>query len=167
MNYLGFNNEQVTKVVKELNLLLADYHIYYQNLRNFHWNVTGVNFFDLHKEFENLYNDARLKIDEIAERILTLRHRPLSNLSDYLTQANIAEVEVLNDDRRMVMNILENHKILIEDMRRVLKSADDAGDEGTIDMMGSFLESLEKKSWMLDAWATRKVAALASSDGAV
>ncbi len=165
MNYLGFNKEQLTKVVKELNLLLADYHIYYQNLRNFHWNVNGENFFDLHEKFEALYNDARLKIDEIAERILTLRHRPLSNMSDYLSQGTVEEVEIIQDDRRMVMNILENHKILIDDMRRVIEMADKAGDEGTIDMIGGFLENLEKKSWMLDVWATRKVGALASNDG--
>lgn len=162
MNYLGFDKDQLTKTVKELNILLADYHVYYQNLRNFHWNISGENFFDLHKKFEKLYNDARLKIDEIAERILTLRHRPLGNMSNYLAQSSVEEVKHLAEDREMVMTVLENHKILIEDMRQVLASADKIGDEGTIDMISSFLENLEKKSWMLDAWATRKIGALAS-----
>lgn len=159
MNYLGLEREKLTNTVRSLNTLLADYHVYYQNLRNYHWNVKGENFFDLHEKFETLYDDARLKIDEIAERILTLRYRPISNMSEYLAQANIEEVKPLYDDREMVDNILQNHKILVEDMREVLDQADVAKDEGTIDMIGSFLENLEKMSWMLDAWATEKVGA--------
>ncbi|MFK8007558.1 MAG: Dps family protein [Saprospiraceae bacterium] len=157
MNYLGFEKEKVTPVVSELNTLLSNYHIYYQNLRNFHWNIQGENFFDLHSQFENLYNDARLKIDEIAERILTLRHRPLSQLADYLTIAKISEATLIQEDRKMVITILENHRILISNLREVIKIASEAEDEGTIDMAGGFLETLEKKSWMLDAWATRKL----------
>ncbi len=155
MNYLGFEKTTVRKTVKNLNHLLANYHIYYQNLRNFHWNVQGENFFDLHDKFENLYNDARLKIDEIAERILTLRHKPMSTLSDYLTYARIKEVKETLPDREMVLTLLENHKVLIEDFRKVLASAAESGDEGTVDMIGSFLENIEKSSWMLDAWASK------------
>ncbi len=157
MNYLGFKKEKVTPVVSELNTLLSNYHVYYQNLRNFHWNIQGQNFFDLHNQFEALYNDARLKIDEIAERILTLRHRPLSRLTDYLTISKIPEATLVEDDRKMVLTILQNHQILISNLRKVIKLASEAEDEGTIDMVGSFLENLEKKSWMLDAWATKKL----------
>ena len=77
MNYLNMNEEKVLPVVIELNTLLAEYHVYYQKLRNFHWNILGRNFFDLHEKFEELYEDARTKIDEIAERILTLRYQRL------------------------------------------------------------------------------------------
>lgn len=157
MNYLGFEKEKVTPVVSELNTLISNYHVYYQNLRNFHWNIQGQNFFDLHNQFEELYNDARLKIDEIAERILTLRHRPLSRLTDYLTISKIKEATLVDDDRKMVLTILQNHQMLISNLRKVIKLASTAEDEGTIDMASSFLEYLEKKSWMLDAWATRKL----------
>jgi len=157
MNYLGINKQKVTPVVSELNNLLCNYHVYYQNLRNFHWNIQGENFFDLHNKFEELYNDARLKIDEIAERILTLRHRPLSRLTDYLAIAKIPEATLIAEDRKMVLIILENHQMLIENLRIVIKTAGKVEDEGTIDMAGSFLENLEKISWMLDAWATRKL----------
>jgi len=157
MNYLGINKQKVTPVVSELNNLLCNYHVYYQNLRNFHWNIQGENFFDLHNKFEELYNDARLKIDEIAERILTLRHRPLSRLTDYLAIAKIPEATLIAEDRKMVLIILENHQMLIENLRNVIKTAGKVEDEGTIDMAGSFLENLEKISWMLDAWATRKL----------
>jgi len=155
MNYLGFEKTKVRKTVKYLNHLLANYHLYYQNLRNFHWNIQGENFFDLHEKFEELYNDARLKIDQIAERILTLRHRPMSTLSDYVEHAKIKEVKETLKDREMVLVLLENHKILIENFRKILKAASKAGDEGTVDMIGSFLENMEKSSWMLDAWASK------------
>ena len=157
MNYLGYDEEKVQGVVTNLNDLLSNYHIYYQNLRNFHWNVTGQHFFDLHVKFEELYNDARLKIDEIAERVLTLRHQPTALFSDYLAQSDISEAPVTNDAYSMVKTILENHRILIQKMRIVIESAGEAKDEGTIDIMGSFLENLEKSSWMLDAWSQRSV----------
>lgn len=155
MNYLGIEPQTVKKTANKLNYLLASYHIYYQNLRNFR-NIGGENFFDLHNKFEELYNDAKVKIDEIAERILTLRHKPLSRLSDYMDISQIEEASVLEDDHQMVWSILENHKVLIEQMRDILAEANQTPDEGTIDMIGGFLKELEKKSWMLDAWVTRK-----------
>ncbi|MFT6739656.1 MAG: starvation-inducible DNA-binding protein [Paraglaciecola sp.] len=156
MNYLGFDKAKTKETIAVLNDLLCNYHVYYQNLRNFHWNIQGQNFFELHAQFENLYNDARLKIDEIAERILTLRHRPLSKMSDYLKKSDIKEPKAITEDRKMVASILDNHATLITKMRTVLEKAGDAGDEGTIDMVGGFLESLEKRSWMLDAWLGKK-----------
>ena len=84
MNYLNIDNQKVLPVVSELNVLLADYHVHYQKLRNFHWNILGKNFFDLHNRFEEMYNDTRVKIDEVAERIVTLKYHPISKLSDYI-----------------------------------------------------------------------------------
>ncbi len=154
MNYLGYDEKKLSKVAASLNDLLSNYHVYYQNLRNFHWHVTGENFFDLHNKFEELYNDAKIKIDDIAERILTLRHSPKGLMSEYLKQSDVNE-ENERDSHKMVDRLLENHRILIKKMREVLKAADKANDEGTIDMIGGFLENLEKASWMLDAWNSR------------
>ncbi|HMQ60865.1 MAG TPA: Dps family protein [Flavilitoribacter sp.] len=156
MNYLGFDKYQTDKTAKALNKLLASYQVYYQNLRNFHWNVGGENFFDLHAKFEERYKDARVKIDEIAERILTLRHRPMSNMSDYLSATEVEEAGEVHDDREMVGAILKNHGVLIALMRKVLETAGNSNDEGTIDMISGFLSGLEKESWMLDAWYARK-----------
>ncbi len=153
MNYLNKKQEEIEPVVNELNILLADYHIYYQNLRTFHWNILGKNFFDLHIKFEELYNDARLKIDEIAERILTLRFHPLSKVSHYLNISNIKEVEILTEDTAMVSSILENHKKLLKQMSNVLKTSQKINDEGTIDLIGGYIGELEKESWMLNAWS--------------
>lgn len=160
MNYLGMDKDKVEGTVNELNTLLSNYHLYYQNLRNFHWNIQGENFLDLHEKFEELYDDARVKIDEIAERILTLRMRPVSQFSSYLDRAEVSEAGKVEEDLEMVNITLENHRIIIENMRRVIKAADAVSDEGTIDMVGGFLSNLEKVSWMLDAWrSSRKVMA--------
>lgn len=152
MSYLKMNEESVLPVVVELNILLANYHVYYQKLRSNHWNITGPNFFDLHENFETLYNDAKLKIDEIAERILTLRYHPMSKMEDYLKTASISETAPLKTDREMVEDILNDHQILIEQMHITLSKADSTGDEGTIDLLGAYIRELEKVSWMLNAW---------------
>ncbi|WP_343486832.1 DNA starvation/stationary phase protection protein [Allomuricauda sp. d1] len=152
MNYLNMNEKEVLPVVMELNTLLADYHLYYQKLRNFHWNILGKNFFDLHEKFEELYSDARIKIDEIAERILTLRYHPVSNYSEYLSMSNIDESTKVLKDTQMVSEILKDHSSLIKQMNKVVKSADEIDDEGTIDLIGAYIRELEKSSWMLDAW---------------
>ena len=152
MNYLGLDSNKTKKTVEELNVLLADYHLYYQKLRNFHWNVIGKNFFDLHEKFEELYDDAKLKVDEIAERILTLRYQPTSNLSEYLKDSNLEESPSDITDSKMIEILLKDHGSLLKQMRKVIETADAAGDEGTIDLIGAYIRELEKTSWMLDAW---------------
>jgi starvation-inducible DNA-binding protein len=154
MNYIGIKATNIKSTVKELNRLLSNYHIYYQNLRNYHWNISGEHFFDLHEKFEELYNDAKVNIDEIAERILTLRMKPTSTLKEYLEIADIEEKST-TDAREMVKNIIDNQSQLIQNMRDTIESASKIGDEGTIDMLSSFLSNIEKKSWMLDAWVNR------------
>ncbi|QTY27769.1 Dps family protein [Flavobacterium sp. CS20] len=155
MSYLNLDQDKTSKTVEQLNILLADYHLYYQKLRNFHWNVIGTNFFDLHEKFEEMYDDAKLKVDEIAERILTLRHSPKSNLSDYLKITNLKESGADLDDAKMVDILLEDHGTIISQMRKVVKVAGDAGDEGTIDLIGAYIRELEKTSWMLDVWTKK------------
>ncbi|MFK7833135.1 MAG: Dps family protein [Winogradskyella sp.] len=152
MSYLNIKDDKLMPTVVELNALLAEYHIYYQNLRNFHWNILGENFFELHNKFEELYNDARVKIDEIAERILTLRYHPMSQLKDYLKTAQIKEVSSKLTDKKMVLTILENHAILLKQMSKVVDKANETKDEGTIDLIGAYIREIEKNSWMLDAF---------------
>lgn len=152
MNYLNLDKKKIQETAQELNILLADYHLYYQKLRNFHWNIVGKHFFDLHIKFEEMYDDAKLKVDEIAERILTLRFQPVSNFSEYLKVSNLKESPSKIKDVDMVKTLLEDHGTILKQMRTVIEKADKAGDEGTIDLMGSYIADLEKTSWMLDAW---------------
>ena len=155
MNYLGLDKEKTANTVSELNILLADYHLYYQKLRNFHWNVIGKNFFDLHEKFEELYDDAKLKVDEIAERILTLRHHPVSKFSDYIKIATVQEESAMISDQAMIDSLLKDHKIILAQMSSVIDSAENASDEGTVDLIGAYIRELEKTSWMLNAWTKK------------
>lgn len=163
MNYLNMNDEKLLPVVIELNTLLAEYHIYYQKLRNYHWNILGKNFFDLHDKFEELYGQARIRIDEIAERILTLRYHPVSKYSDYLRISKLEESESIKTDREMVTGILNDHRMLLAQMRTVMLHAENAKDEGTLDMLGAYIRDMEKASWMLNAWSKRIEETLATS----
>ncbi|MBW1298372.1 Dps family protein [Aquimarina litoralis] len=140
------------ETIELLNVLLADYHMYYQKLRNFHWNVKGRNFFELHLKFEELYEDAKLKIDEIAERILTLRAKPISNYSSFIEKSSIKEASTDLIDNEMVTSILEDHDIILKQLKLVTKEAEKAEDDGTLDITGTYIADLEKTSWMLDAW---------------
>ena len=155
MNYLNLDEKKVETVVKDLNVLLADYHLYYQKLRNFHWNIIGKSFFDLHEKFEEMYEDAKLKVDEIAERILTLRHQPVSNFSDYLKNSNLKESSSNIQDVEMVKILLKDHGTILKQMRTLIKTAEKAGDEGTIDLVGAYIRELEKVSWMLETWVMK------------
>lgn len=156
MNYLNLDKSKTKETVKQLNILLADYHLYYQKLRNFHWNVSGHNFFDLHEQFEDMYNDAKVKIDEIAERILTLRFQPESNFTQYLDISNLSEASSDIEDFEMVATLLSDHSKIISQMRNTIDVADKNDDEGTIDLVGAYIRELEKTSWMLDAWIMKK-----------
>ena len=153
MNYLHIDKEKILPVVTELNVLLADYHVYYQKLRNYHWNILGKNFFELHKQFEKMYDDTKVKIDEVAERIVTLNYHPISKLSDYIEISKIKESGPLLSDKEMVSNLINDHRILLDQLNKVIDRADKASDEGTIDLIGAYIRELEKSTWMLNAWS--------------
>ncbi|SFU53540.1 starvation-inducible DNA-binding protein [Pustulibacterium marinum] len=152
MDYLKLDKEKTAKTVFEFNVLLADYHMYYQKIRNFHWNVLGHNFFDLHEQFEEMYTDAQVKIDEIAERILALEYQPVSNYTEYLEISNLKESPSDLKDVEMVKTLLEDQTTVIAQMRKTLNKADDNNDEGSIDLLGAYIRELEKTSWMLNVW---------------
>jgi starvation-inducible DNA-binding protein len=153
MNYLNIDKDKMLPIVTELNVLLADYQVYYQKLRNFHWNVLGKNFFELHNQFEDMYNDTKIKIDEIAERIVTLKYHPISKLSDYIEASNLAESSPLLSDIEMVDTLKKDQKIILNQLAKVIENATKAKDEGTIDLIGAYIRELEKSSWMLNAWS--------------
>ena len=112
-NSIGIETEKANELSNRLNNLLADYQVYYQNLRGLHWNIKGKEFFELHLKFEEYYDDAVLKIDEIAERILTLEGRPLHTFSDYLKTSDIIEEKGVSDGIRGVSIIISNLSTLI------------------------------------------------------
>ena len=145
----------MNNVVASLQQLLADFQIYYTNLRGFHWNIKGHDFFVLHSKFEDLYNDAAEKVDEIAERILMLGGTPANKFSDYLKMANINEVDRVSNGEKALENILETYSHLIGEERKLLSSASQAGDEVTVALMSDYLKEQEKMVWMLTAYSNK------------
>ena len=140
------------ELVLKMNHLLANYHVHYQKLRNFHWNVKGPEFFDIHEKFEEQYNQAKVNIDEIAERIRVFGKTPLSTLKEYLEQSEIKEVGTDLDSYHMVEEILSDFRILLECMVEVMDSAIDIGDIGTQDLVNTFIKETEKSHWMFTAF---------------
>ncbi|MBN2636419.1 MAG: DNA starvation/stationary phase protection protein [Prolixibacteraceae bacterium] len=140
------------KVAAELNKLLADYQIFYQNLRGLHWNVKGASFFMLHEKYEELYNEASEVIDEIAERILMIGGQPIHTFGDFMATAKLKEVKNVSNGKQGVKLVLENSTYLLESFAKILNTANEAGDEGTAAMISEWIGSTEKRVWMLESF---------------
>ena len=151
-NSIGINKEKAIELSRKLNDLLANYQLFYQNLRGLHWNIKGKEFFELHVKFEEFYDDAVIKIDEIAERILTLEGEPLHTFSDYLKTAEIKEEKNITNGSQGVEIIITNFKVLIAKEGAILSLAGDAEDEGTVSLMSDYISETEKTLWMLNSY---------------
>ena len=151
-NIIGLKEADCKKIAEKLNELLADYSIFYQNTRGAHWNIKGDQFFTLHVKFEELYDNLVLKIDEIAERILTLGYTPNHNFSDYIELSTIKESKEVSDGAKCVENILSSFKIVIDLQRELLDITDKAGDEGTNSQMSDYITEQEKEVWMYNSY---------------
>lgn len=151
-NIIGLNETDCAQISTKLNQLLANYSVFYQNTRGAHWNIKGNQFFTLHPKFEELYNNLVLKIDEIAERILTLGSTPNHNYSDYLQLSAIKESNEVSDASKDIENILASFKIVIDLQRELLDITDKAGDEGTNSQMSDYITEQEKEVWMYNSY---------------
>ncbi|MDO6738793.1 Dps family protein [Wenyingzhuangia sp. 2_MG-2023] len=149
---LGFTHLETAEIVSALNKLLASYHVHYQKLRNFHWNVVGPDFFEIHEKFETQYNIVKLNIDEVAERIRVFGKKPIGTLTSYLETSKITEIHDPLTATEMVKEILNDFEILLNQMNDVSSAAENIKDRGTQDMMNSFIRQMEKTHWMLTAF---------------
>ncbi|MGB4839442.1 MAG: Dps family protein [Saprospiraceae bacterium] len=147
-NRIGLDKDKAKNLAIKLNILLANYSIFYQNTRGYHWNIKGQKFFELHLKFEELYNDLLLKVDEIAERILTLGDTPEHNYSEYAKTSTIKESEKISDGVKAVEQILESFKTVILLQREMLDLSEEANDEGTNALMSDYIRMQEKLVWM-------------------
>ena len=154
LDYLHLNEKKVADVVSALHQLLADFQVHYTNLRGFHWDIKGHGFFVLHGKFEDMYNDAAEKVDEIAERILMLGGTPENKFSEYLKVAKVKEISGITCGGEAVEHILETYSYLIGEERKVIELANEAGDDATADLMTGYLKEQEKMVWMLVAFST-------------
>lgn len=151
-NIIGLREEDCKNIVEKLNILLANYSVFYQNTRGAHWNIKGDQFFVLHPKFEELYDNLVLKIDEIAERILTLGHVPNHNYSDYLKVSTIKESKEVHNGKKCIEDILNSFKVVIDLQRELLEITDKANDEGTNALVSGYITEQEKDVWMYNAY---------------
>jgi starvation-inducible DNA-binding protein len=155
MNAIGLDNEKAKHLAEKLNELLANYSIFYQNTRGYHWNIKGHKFFELHLKFEELYNDLLLKVDEVAERILTLGYTPKHNYSDYRSTSKIKESVFVSDGNQAVEEILASLQTIIILQRELLVISSDAEDEGTNALMSDYIRLQEKLVWMYSSFLNK------------
>ena len=156
LNAIGLDSTKATQLAEKLNELLANYSLFYQNTRGYHWNIKGEKFFELHLKFEELYNDLLLKVDEVAERILTLGHSPNHNYSDYRKTSKITESIKVSDGITAVKEILNSFQTVILLQREILSLSAEAGDEGTNALMSDYIRMQEKLVWMYSAFLDKK-----------
>ena len=156
LNHIGLNKEVSEKLANQLNDLLANYSVFYQNVRGFHWNIKGEKFFELHLKFEELYNDLFNKIDEVAERILTLGEVPNHNFTDYQSISEIKESNDTSDGLSAVGQILTSFQKIIAKQRVILELSGDINDEGTNSLMSDYIREQEKLVWMYSAFLNNK-----------
>ena len=138
---IGLDKKASEKLAAKLNELLATYQVFYTNVRGYHWNIKGVNFFELHAKFEEIYTDLVEKVDEVAERILTLGYTPHNGYSQYFKDSRIKEELGVSDAQSCLKGTLEGLKEL----------AGESDDEGTASQMSDYIKEQEKLVWMFQA----------------
>jgi len=153
LNNIGLDSKKTKKLAEKLNFLLANYSVFYQNTRGYHWNIKGENFFVLHEKFEELYDDLVIKIDEVAERILTLGYTPEHQYTEYVKISEIPESAKVSDGIAAVHQILDAFEVTLKVQREILELSDDADDEGTNALMSDYISEQEKLVWMYSSYA--------------
>lgn len=153
LNKIGLDSTKTEKLAEKLNYLLANYSVFYQNTRGYHWNIKGENFFVLHEKFEELYDDLVIKIDEVAERILTLGYTPEHQYTEYVKISDIPESAKVSDGIAAVHQILDAFEVTLKIQREILDLSDDADDEGTNALMSDYISEQEKLVWMYSSYA--------------
>lgn len=152
LNQIGLDQKASSVLSEKLNQLLANYQLFYMNARGFHWNIKGHKFFELHLKFEELYNDSLIKIDEIAERILTLGFTPLHTYADYSSLSKIKAAKNVSNGTEAIKEILKGYEVLLPLERELLEMSGDSNDEGTNTLMSDYIREQEKLVWMYSAF---------------
>jgi starvation-inducible DNA-binding protein len=143
---------KATPVTELLNLQVANWSVLYAKLHNYHWYVKGEKFFDLHIKFEELYTEAGLHLDVVAERILALRGKPTATLKEHLTLSSIKEAKGNESAAQMVAQVVEDFEQMTKELTKGIEAAENQEDQPSADMMIKIRSSLEKHIWMLSAY---------------
>jgi starvation-inducible DNA-binding protein len=139
-------------LIQALNKQVANWTVLYVKLHNYHWYVKGRHFFTLHEKFEELYNEAAVYIDDLAERILALKGKPVATMKECLEISSIKEATGIEKEEDMVKTISEDFSKMLGELQDAIHLAEEADDEGTADMLISIKKSLKKHVWMFNAY---------------
>jgi len=151
---IDLSEEQRNSVVKILNALLSDEYVLYTKTRNYHWNVTGPQFNDLHKFFEEQYTELNVVADDVAERARSLGGWALGTLKEFSQHARVNEYPgQYPQAREMIANLLADHETIVRQLRTDLEIAEKQHDMGTNDFLTGLMEKHEKMAWMLRAFS--------------
>lgn len=124
--------------------------ILYVKLRKFHWNVSGNSFMELHKLFEEQYNDIENMIDEVAERIGILGGKAIGTMNEFLKHTVLEESANYETQDKMLAELLSDHEKVISNLRNMIANMEeDSKDFGTIDFITAIIQSHESKAWVL------------------
>ncbi|WP_299879047.1 Dps family protein [uncultured Cocleimonas sp.] len=148
---IGINEEGRLKIAEGLKKLLADSYTLYLQTHNFHWNVTGMQFRELHLMFEEQYTELATAVDDVAERIRTLDVPAPGTYIEFSRLSSIAEVEGVPSSTEMVELLTKGHEQVIKTCREVLKIAQEFEDESTASLVSDRMVIHEKTAWMLRA----------------
>ncbi|MDR6552984.1 Dps family protein [Paenibacillus qinlingensis] len=135
-----------------LNKQIANWNLLFVKLHNFHWYVKGNQFFTLHVKFEELYNEAALHVDELAERLLAIGGQPAATMKAYLEISSLKEALGTETATKMVEAIIEDFTILTQELKAGMQICEEASDDTTSDMLLAIQTSLEKHRWMLQSF---------------
>ena len=151
---IGLKDAARTAVVDILNTTLSDEVMLYVKTRNYHWNVVGSDFGELHKFFEGQYEQIEDFMDDTAERARALGGHALGTLAEFLKKARLKETPGRYPKAQaMITDLLADHESLIQSMRKDLQTCQDKhGDAGTADFLTGLMEQHEKMAWMLRSY---------------
>lgn len=143
------NNKEV---IEALNKQVAEWTVLYTKLHNYHWYVKGPNFFSLHEKFEELYNEASVYVDDLAERILAIEGNPIATLREALEWSVIEEAEKNLTANQMIEQLSKDFTTVIAQLEEGIQLAEKVNDDMTGDMLLAMVTSLEKHNWMLKSF---------------
>ena len=152
MNILGLPEKETRENIELLNVLLANFSSVLSKFKRLALEYSWKTLFDLHAKFEELYNQAQLRIDEIAERVLTLGGTPLHSFDDYIKNNKLKVGKNINNDEEAVELVIKSLSGLLKIEREILDKSDEINDEGTNSMMSDLITEQEKDIWMMQAF---------------
>ena len=150
---IGLSDKNSKEVASILNKILADEYLLYTKTRNYHWNIEGSNFMEMHLFFENQYTAIDESIDEIAERVRQIGHYAQGRLTDFIKQSQLIEQQYTSDQQKQLKNLLDDHEAIIRFLRLHIDIfTDKYKDAGNADFITGLMEKHEKMAWFLRSY---------------